>query len=121
MILVDTSVWIDHFQRASALLFEALERGEVTTHPLVIGELACGNLNDRREVLHLLGRLPPADVASDQEVLHFIERRRLMGKGVGYIEVHLLASVTLTKDTRFWTRDKRLAAIAADLKIKFEE
>lgn len=94
-----------------------MDQGEVITHPFVIGELACGTLQDRDEVLGLLARLPSAVVAGHDEVLLFIERRKLMGKGVGYIDAHLLTSVTLTPDALLWTRDKRLAAVAADLRL----
>lgn len=109
MILVDTSVWIDHLRRGISELVQALEREDVMTHPFVIGELACGDLQKRREVLDLLAALPSAVVASDEETLLFIERRRLMGKGIGTIDAHLLASVALTDDARLWTLDKRLA------------
>ena len=121
MILVDTSVWVDHLQRGSISLREALEREEVMTHPFVIGELSCGNLKDRREVLELLTELPSAVVADEAEVLEFIETRHLMGKGVGYIEVHLLASAILMEETRLWTRDKHLAEIATRMRLNFEE
>lgn len=117
MILVDTSVWVDHFRRNVPELADALERGDVLMHPFVIGELACGNLKDRREVLGLLAALPAAVVATNEETLDFIEGRKLMGKGIGYIDAHLLASVTLTVDARLWTRDKRLGAVAADLRL----
>lgn len=113
MILVDTSVWVDHLRKGVPELVELLERGEVLTHPFVIGELACGNLNSRREVLDLFTALPSAVVASDEEILLFIEQRMLMGKGIGYIDAHLLASVALSDDVQLWTRDKRLAAFAA--------
>lgn len=98
-------------------LVDLLERGDVMTHPLVIGELACGNLKDREEVLDLLAQLPSAVVASDEEALLFIERRKLMGRGIGYIDVHLLASVSLDADALLWTRDKRLAVVAAELRL----
>jgi hypothetical protein len=108
VILVDTSVWIDHFRRGNAALVAALEREDVLTHPFVIGELACGTLKKRSEVLDLLAALPPAVSATDEETLQFIERHRLMGKGIGYVDVHLLASVALTEGARLWTLDKRL-------------
>lgn len=112
MILVDTSVWIDHFHSPVAPLVEALELGEVLTHPFVIGELACGRIRKRREVLNLLAALPSASVATSDEVLHFIEEQALMGKGIGYVDVHLLASVSLSEGVRLWTTDKRLAPVA---------
>ncbi|HYK00487.1 MAG TPA: type II toxin-antitoxin system VapC family toxin [Thermoanaerobaculia bacterium] len=117
MILVDTSVWVDHLQKGVPALVEALEQDAVLTHPFVIGELACGNLKNRSEVLGLLAALPSAVIAREEETLVFIEERKLMGKGVGYIDAHLLASVTLTEGARLWTRDKRLADAAAELRL----
>ena len=117
MILVDTSVWIDHLQTSIALLADALEAEDVMVHPFIIGELACGEMKQRREVLSLLATLPSSVVATDEETLHFIELHHLMGKGIGYIDAHLLASITLTDGAQLWTRDKRLATIAAELKI----
>jgi predicted nucleic acid-binding protein len=117
MILVDTSVWVDHFRRTEAGLVEALGRDEVLVHPFVVGELACGNLHNRREILDLLGRLPAAPKATDSEVLAFIERRSLSGRGIGLIDVHLLASVVLHGTARLWTHDRPLADIAASLDI----
>ena len=114
MILVDTSVWIDHLRQGESELVTALEREQVLVHPFVIGELACGNLKNRGEVLALLQKLPEATVASETEVLKFIERRNLMGRGIGYLDVHLLASAALTK-ARLWTRDRRLHVVASML------
>jgi predicted nucleic acid-binding protein len=111
VILVDTSVWVDHFRRGNSELAEALERGEVLTHPFILGELACGDLKKRREVLELMRALPQAIAASDEEALLFIEERRLFGKGIGYIDAHLLASVALTEGAQLWTLDKKLAAL----------
>ncbi|MDP9191467.1 MAG: type II toxin-antitoxin system VapC family toxin [Acidobacteriota bacterium] len=119
MILVDTSVWIDHLHKAIPRLVEALESQEVLSHPFVIGELACGEIKMRRAILGLLSDLPSNVVATDDEALFFIERHRLMGKGIGYTDVHLLASVFLTDGVQLWTRDKRLAAIADQLRIGF--
>lgn len=121
MILVDTSVWADHLRAGVPALAAALEQGGVLMHPFVRGELACGNLKNRREVLRLLGELPGAPMATDSEALDFIERRTLMGRGMGYIDVHLLASVVLAGGARLWTRDKRLAAVAANLKLAYAE
>ena len=87
------------------------------THPFVIGELACGTLKDRAEILALLASLPSANVGTDDETLLYIERHRLMGKGIGYIDAHLLVSVTLTDEARLWTADKRLAEIATNLRL----
>ena len=121
MILVDTSVWVDHLRDGTPALAAALEQGRVLTHPFVLGELACGNLKNRSEVLQLLGELPAAPMATDPEALDFIERRALMGRGIGYVDVHLLASVALAGTAQLWTRDKRLAAVAADLKLAYAE
>ncbi len=121
MILVDTSVWIDHLRSGEPALATALEGGRVLMHPFVLGELACGNLENRREVLRLLGDLPAAPTATDPEALGLIERRALMGRGIGYIDVHLLASTALDGVARLWTRDRRLAAAAAELELAFNE
>lgn len=118
MILADTSVWVDHLRRGDSGLAAALEAVEVCIHPFVVGELACGSLRNRGEVLELLGRLPGVPVATDEEALDFIERRALMGRGIGYIDVHLLASAALSGTTRLWTRDRRLAAVATDLGLE---
>ncbi len=121
MILVDTSVWVDHLRDGATALAAALEQGSVLMHPFVLGELACGNLKNRGEVLRLLGALPAAPVATDPEALDYIERRALMGRGIGYLDVHLLAAVALVGTARLWTRDMRLAAVAADLKLAYAE
>ncbi len=121
MILVDTSVWIDHLRSGEPALATALEGGRVLMHPFVLGELACGNLENRSEVLRLLGDLPAAPTATDPEALGLIERRALMGRGVGYIDVHLLTSAALAGVGRLWTRDRRLAAVAAELELAFDE
>ena len=121
MILVDTSVWVDHLRDGTTALAAALEQGRVLTHPFVLGELACGKLKNRGEVLQLLGELPAAPMATDPEALDFIERRALMGRGIGYVDVHLLASVALAGTAQLWTRDKRLAAVAADLELAYAE
>jgi len=121
MILVDTSVWVDHLRDGTPALAAALEQGRVLTHPFILGELACGNLKNRGEVLQLLEELPAAPMATDPEALDFIERRALMGRGIGYVDVHLLASVALAGTAQLWTRDKRLAAVAADLELAYAE
>lgn len=120
MILVDTSVWIDHLARGEVRLAQALDQARVMMHPFVIGELACGNLADRRPVLRLLGSLPTAPRATDDEVLHFIEQHRLMGRGIGYIDAHLLAATALAADARLWTRDTQLARAAAALGLGWQ-
>jgi predicted nucleic acid-binding protein len=113
VILVDTSVWVEHLRHGLPRLATLLQEGEVMIHPWVIGELACGNLRNRSQVLELLQGLPAATVASDAEVLVLIERDRLMGRGIGYIDAHLLASARLSH-CRLWTQDRRLAAVALE-------
>ncbi len=114
MLLADTSVWIEHFRRREPALADRLSEGIVLMHPFVSGELACGNLKDRAAILSNLHALPPANVASNAEVLYLIEDRRLWGRGLGWIDAHLLASALLSK-CRFWTLDTRLAKAAAEL------
>ena len=120
MILVDTSVWIDHLRAGEPALAERLNRGDVLIHPFVIGELSCGNLHNRREALTLLKNLPSSPRASDEEALFLIEQHALMGRGLGYIDSHLLASVLLGDGLQLWTRDKRLAAVAAEMELSYE-
>lgn len=115
MILVDTSVWVDHLRRGDARLTGLLENAQVLAHPFVIGEIACGTLSDRTVVLELLRDLPTASVAEPEEVLDFIGRHRIHGKGLGYVDVHLLAAVALTPAATLWTRDKRLHEAAVGL------
>lgn len=115
MILVDTSVWIDHFRGGSAQLEAVLEETRVLGHPWVTGELSLGNLADRRTVLDLLTHLPQATVATAQEVFVVVERHRLYGTGLGYVDAALLASTLLTPDTNLWTRDRRLREVAQRL------
>lgn len=117
MILVDTSVWIDHLRVRDDALATMLEGAQVWAHPFVIGELACGNLHNRSEVLALLEYLPQLAVATDPEVLFYIQQHQLMGRGIGYLDAHLLASVALSSPARLWTRDKRLAAVATELEM----
>jgi predicted nucleic acid-binding protein len=119
MILADTSVWVEHFRHDEPRLSAALEAERVFMHPFVIGELACGNLRDRTKVLELLGRLPVVPIASDEEARALIERRALMGRGIGLIDVHLLASAAMAASVRLWTHDKRLAAVAAELALAY--
>jgi predicted nucleic acid-binding protein len=117
MVLVDTSIWIDFLRKGGGGLAALLETNHVLLHPFVIGELACGHLRNRDEVLGLLLELPPVTVATDREVRHFIQQRNLMARGVGYLDMHLLASVQLHGQARLWTRDKRLAAISRDMQL----
>ncbi len=119
MILVDTSVWVDHLRAGDARLVELLESSTVAMHPMVLGELACGNLNDRETLLALWRNLPQLTVAADAEILFLLDRHRLWGRGIGYLDVHLLTSVSLNPDARLWTRDKRLQESAEQLELAF--
>lgn len=121
MILVDTSVWVDHLRRGDRQLTALLESASVLSHPFIVGEIACGTLADRKVVLELLQDLPAASVAETHEVLAFIEGHRLFGKGLGYVDVHLLAAVALTVGSSLWTRDKRLRSAAESLKCSYRE
>ena len=117
MILVDTSIWVDHLRRTNGDLVEWLGANQVLGHPWVIGELALGQMANRVEVLGLLSRLPQATVASTSELLLFIEREALAGPGIGYVDAQLLASARLTSGSRLTTADKRLAAAAERLGV----
>jgi hypothetical protein len=110
--LVDTSVWIDHLRAGNAALSKLLDIGSVLAHPFVVGELALGVLPRREEILASLDDLPTANCASDEEVRRFVRDHALFGRGVGYVDVHLLAAVRLTPETELWTHDERLRAIA---------
>jgi predicted nucleic acid-binding protein len=121
LILVDTSVWVDHLRRGDARLVALLESASVLMHPFIVGEIACGSLKDRHTLLELLQDLPAAAVAEFSEVLSFVEHHRLWGKGIGYVDVHLLAAVALTHGAALWTRDKRLLAAAQALGCAFVE
>lgn len=114
MILVDSSVWIDHLRSGDSHLAGLLDRHVAASHDFIIGEIACGNLKNRREVLSLLSSLPKCEPATHGEVLFFIDRHRLMGRGIGYVDACLLAAVALSSG-QLWTRDKRLSAIAGEL------
>jgi predicted nucleic acid-binding protein len=112
VILVDSSVWIDHLRKSDPDLVALLEAGEVVCHPFVIGELACGHLRQRARLLGELSLLPQAPVAAHAEAMLFLERHSLFGRGVGWADVHLLASAALAAETRVWSKDKRLMAAA---------
>lgn len=118
MVLVDTSVWVDHLRSGNPRLASLLDREEVVCHPYIIGELACGNLPHREETLDLMGDLPQAVVTGHDEVMSFIELDRLTGIGLGYIDVHLLASARLAM-TPLWTLDLPLRRAAAKLEVLF--
>ena len=121
MILVDTAVWITHLQSGNGTLLRLLADGEVLGHPLVTGELSVGNIVERRRFLRLVDDLPSPVIASDDEVRHFLEMHHLFGRGVGFVDLHLLLSVRLTPETLLWTRDKRLHAIAVEMSLAFNE
>lgn len=119
MILVDTSVWIDHLRSSNPALVGLLHGGAVLSHPWIVGEVALGNLRNRREVIESLRRLPSATVADDGEVLLLIEAEHLHGTGIGFVDAQLLAAARLTRDGLLWTRDKRLAAAAGKLGVAY--
>jgi predicted nucleic acid-binding protein len=119
VILVDTSVWVDHLRKGDRVLERLLEAGEVFCHPFIIGEIAMGNLKNR-SVLDALQKLPKPLFARDDEVLRFIGQRKLFGLGVGYIDAHLLTSVQITSGALLWTRDKRLYALATAMAFASE-
>ena len=117
MILVDTSVWVDHLRAGGRALVHLLDHGLVLAHPWVTGELALGHLSQRQDILGLLTGLPSAQIATDAEVLGLIEAEQLYGLGIGYVDAQLLAATRLTPDARLWTADKRLAVVARRLRL----
>lgn len=119
MILVDTSVWVDHLRRGDKALVRLLNEGEVLCHPFVIGELACGNLQKRGEILSLLSALPSAPMATHEEALVLLSERRLSGRGLGWVDVHFLAS-SLLSNTALWTKDKALRTAAERMRSAYE-
>ncbi len=121
MILVDTSVWIDHLRYGNQKLFTLLDSNSVFMHPMVVGELACGNLKDRGILLNLWANLPIITTVSDKEALYFLEYNQLMGKGIGYVDLHLLAAVALSSEAYLLTKDKRLQRVADKLKLAVSE
>lgn len=116
MILVDTSVWIEHLRVRNDRLSSLLYDEQVLCHPFILGELACGTLRDRREILGLLRALPKLSLVDNEEVLNMLEQRRLFGRGLGWVDAHLLASVLLS-DTTLWTLDKPLHRAASALNV----
>jgi predicted nucleic acid-binding protein len=121
MILADTAVWIAHRRTGDATLQRFLAARQVFGHPLIVGELAVGGLRDRTDFLRAMDDLPRPVIANDDEVRRFIEVHKLFGRGVGYIDLHLLLSVRLTQEALLWTRDKRLHEIAQEMSIAFSE
>ncbi|MBW2428990.1 MAG: type II toxin-antitoxin system VapC family toxin [Deltaproteobacteria bacterium] len=119
MVLVDTSIWVTHLRQGSRQLESLLMDAEVMCHPFIIGELACGNLRNRSEIISLLQSLPMVPTIEFDEFLFFIDKNRLMGKSIGFVDVHLLASAQLT-GIPLWTADKRLKSSADQLKLAFK-
>ena len=120
MVLVDTSIWVTHLSEGSRHLEKLLLDAEVLCHPFIIGELACGNIKNRKEILTLLRSLPMAPTIDLNEFLFYIERNKLMGTGIGFVDVHLLASSQLL-EIPLWTSDKRLKSAAVELKIFYNK
>lgn len=118
MVLVDTSVWVSHLREGNVGLEKLLNDGKVACHPFIVGELACGNLQNRDEIITYLQSLPMAILAEDEEVLEFIENHQLMGRGLGYIDIHLIASAALT-DVPLWTLDKTLDRFTKKIGINY--
>jgi len=121
LILIETSIWIDHFRASDRQVVSILDDGRLLVHPFVIGEIMLGNMRGREHIADMLGRMPQAIVANADEMLAFISLNRLGGRGIGYVDAHLLASARLTADARLWSRDKRLAAIAGELGVGYPE
>ncbi|MEC4676861.1 MAG: PIN domain-containing protein [Nitrospirota bacterium] len=119
MVLVDTSIWVSHFREGDKYLQDLLLNESVLCHPFVIGELACGHLKNREEIIALLKALPRAKTVENDEILQFIENKRLRGKGIGIIDVHLLASPIISK-VQLWTDDKQLQRAADKLNILYK-
>lgn len=119
MILVDTSIWVDHFRSGNRLLAELLELDNVLTHPMIVAEIACGTPPDRAATLSSLGLLQQAQQASLTEVMRFIDREKLYGMGCGIVDMVLLASTLVTPDAQLWTLDKRLAALANRFGVQY--
>ncbi len=120
LVLVDTSVWIDHLRDKNEQLINLLNQNQVLMHPMIRGELACGCLHNRIQILDLLKSLPMVKEATHDEALYCMEQHQLMGKGIGFIDLHLLASAFLSKDALLWTRDRRLNRVAQSLNVSGE-
>jgi predicted nucleic acid-binding protein len=120
VILVDTSIWVDHLRLGDGVLVALLNSGSVLGHPWIVGEVALGNLAHRDEIIGLLQGLPRATLATDSEVLTLIQKESLSGTGIGYVDAQLLAATRLSSDARLWTRDKRLSAVTDRLELGFQ-
>ena len=120
MILADTSIWINHFRRADPNLVRRLNENRIVCHPFVIGELALGQIPDRLDVLSLLAELPQSEIAQHVEVMHFIDINQLFGRGIGFVDAHLLAAVRLSPGMSIWTADKRLESVAQTMGLNAE-
>jgi hypothetical protein len=118
VVIVDTSIWVNHLRRGSRHLEELLLDARVVCHPFIVGELVCGNLNNRDEFLSLLQSLPMAPTVVLDELLYFIERHRLMGEGIGFVDANLLASAHLS-GIPLWTLDRGLRSAATKLKVAY--
>ncbi len=119
MILVDTSIWVNHLRQGSRRLEKLLMDAKVMCHPFIIGELACGNLKNRKGIISLLQSLPMTATIDFDEFLFFLDKNQLMGRGIGFVDVHLLASAKMAGVT-LWTADKRLGSAAAQLGLAFK-
>lgn len=119
MILVDTSVWVDHFRNPEPDLLKILDAGEVLMHAMIVGEIACGNVPNQAEVLRKMNNLPAIDESSHAEVLSMIDSKSLMRRGIGYIDAHLICSVLNREGVTLWTRDRRLRQVAEDIGIAY--
>jgi len=119
MVLVDTSVWVNHLRNNDRQLEKLLFNGSVVCHPYIIGELACGNIKNRQEIISLLQALPQISLVEFEEFLYFIEQNKINDKGIGFVDIHLLASAKLDQ-IPLWTADKRLQSASAELNLKYK-
>ncbi|MCF6291156.1 MAG: type II toxin-antitoxin system VapC family toxin [Desulfobacterales bacterium] len=120
MILVDTSVWVNHLRAGEQHLEKLLFDGDVVCHSHIIGELACGNIKNCKEIISLLQSIPTSPQIEFQEYLYFVEKNKLYGKGIGFVDIHLLASAQLGQ-IPLWTKDKRLKAAASELGLNYRK
>ena len=118
MVLVDTSIWVSHLRHGNSRLQKLLEEGGVASHPFIIGELACGNISNRTEILSLMQSLPMLDAIEPEELLLFIEHHKVMGAGLGFVDVHLMAAALLA-GIPLWTQDKKFKQACSRLSIDF--